>query len=557
MSLKHSLVLSFCGLLAVATAMTGFVLSARAFTAERIADVNPSGTSWPSEFTIFGGNLVFRADDGTGHEPWIWNGTDPPYPLEINPLGDSDPLGFTVFGTELVFSAHDGSGSQAAAGGLELQPSSDTCGLAARDGAAAFATEGLDVEPWAWVGAGAPRQIADINAAGSSNPHGFVVFGGRLVFSAHDGTNYHLWSWNGSDPPAEIEPEPGGWYCSLLTEAAVHAGELIFRAHDGTGDEPWAWNGSDPPRKIAEINPTGTSNPNEFTVFGGEIVFSAFDGAHDGLWAWDGVGPPGKIADIGMSPSSVAHGFTVFGGELAFRANESATSAELWAWNRANPPRKIADISPSKGSHPSPLVVLGGELVFSGRDQAGSEPWAWNGADPPRRLADINLAGNSEPCEFTVFGNDVVFDAFDGYGWALWAWNGSDPPRRIIEADLGWAVGNEFSVFGDLLVFRGDDGDTGFEPWALRASRQDLLDDLADLRNEIMAMGLEQGFAKSLVAKLAPVEPALIEERLAFAADKLDAFIGVVLGQRGNRLSAEQADALIADAQAIIVLLPG
>jgi ELWxxDGT repeat protein len=52
---------------------------------------------------------------------------------------------------------------------------------------------------------------------------------------------------------------------------------VVFSAIGASGRELWAYNG----RKVyqlADINPTGSSDPANLTVFGNELVFSANDG---------------------------------------------------------------------------------------------------------------------------------------------------------------------------------------------------------------------------------------------------------------------------------------
>jgi hypothetical protein len=82
-----------------------------------------------------------------------------------------------------------------------------------------------------------------------------------------------------------------------------------------------------------------------------------------------------------------------------------------------------------------------------------------------------------------------------------------------------------------------------------------MVEDLIDL---VTSYNLQQGIDNSLDAKLASASDALEDVNAnndAAAVNKLEAFIGEVEAQRGKRITDEQADALGADAQAIIAAL--
>src|SRR5205823_7952231 len=82
----------------------------------QVKNINSSGDSSPSGFTVFNNALYFSADDGmTGFELWKTDGTlgGTAQVMDINPLGgDSSPSVFTVFNNELYFSADDVTGCE-------------------------------------------------------------------------------------------------------------------------------------------------------------------------------------------------------------------------------------------------------------------------------------------------------------------------------------------------------------------------------------------------------------------------------------------------------------
>src|SRR5438874_11456368 len=78
----------------------------------QVKDINLSGDSFPSGFTVFNNELYFSADGGTGFELWKTNGTPGNAALvkDINPTGDSDFPAVTIIHYYLAFDAGTGSG---------------------------------------------------------------------------------------------------------------------------------------------------------------------------------------------------------------------------------------------------------------------------------------------------------------------------------------------------------------------------------------------------------------------------------------------------------------
>ena len=86
----------------------------------------------------------------------------------------------------------------------------------------------------------------------------------------------------------------------------------------------------------------------------------------------------------------------------------------------------------------------------------------------------------------------------------------------------------------------------------------DAIELLLALIDAVIDLNLQQGIENSLDAKLDAVIEALQdinENNNVAAVNTLQAFINAVEAQSGNHIPQEQADALIADAQAIIALL--
>ncbi len=131
-------------------------------TTVNVFDINPgTADSFPSGLTVFGGNLYFNADnDSFGRELWVHNPTANTTTrlTDINPgVEDTSPFGFTAFEGKLYFSARGG-----ATIGTELyvlDPATNVISLV------------LDINPGAVNG----------------SPAEFTEAGGNLYFRANGG----------------------------------------------------------------------------------------------------------------------------------------------------------------------------------------------------------------------------------------------------------------------------------------------------------------------------------------------------------------------------------
>ena len=78
---------------------------------------------------------------------------------------------------------------------------------------------------------GVASKVYDINPSGNSNPQNFVLYGGKMFFSADDGTH---------------------------------------------GDEVWSYDGASSPKLVADLDANQGSFPANFSVVGTNLYFSAY-----------------------------------------------------------------------------------------------------------------------------------------------------------------------------------------------------------------------------------------------------------------------------------------
>lgn len=243
----------------------------RAGTLTLVADIHPTGSSFPTAFAKLGNLLLYRATDGTnGSELWATDVTTDvtTMVLDINPgAANSNPQGPAVAGGKLFFVATNGTN------GFELFVSDGTPG----------GTEMLtDVNPGSASGLGALAAITPL--------------GNKVVFRATDGANGNEpWVSDGTlpgtfmlkdiGPPDSFAPFGSGLQSSA--NFFVANGAIYFAANDGInvhGNELWKTDGTIAGTVLAaDINlgsgTGGYSNPGNFCLIGNTLYFAASNGA--------------------------------------------------------------------------------------------------------------------------------------------------------------------------------------------------------------------------------------------------------------------------------------
>ena len=254
-----------------------------------VRDINAgSDTGYsPTSLTAMGGKVFFTADDGThGQELWKSDGTKGGTVLvkDVNPGSDYGyPTSLTAVGGRLFFTANDGTHGQ------ELWKS---------NGTKAGTVLVKDINPGTDY-----DSYYGVSFPASSNPSSLAAVGGKVYFSADDGTHgQELWKSNGKRRGTVLvknisrgkDKGEYGAYPSSSNPSYLAAvgGKVYFSADDGThGQELWKSNGKKGGTVLIKNIRSGRpgSSPSPVIAAGGTEFFSADDGIHGReLWKSNG-----------------------------------------------------------------------------------------------------------------------------------------------------------------------------------------------------------------------------------------------------------------------------
>ena len=386
------------------------VFSATAQTVSMVKDINPgSGSSEIKDAVALNGKLYFSAlEPQSGRELWISGGIPSNTVLKDIQVGSqsSEPAGFQLLDGTVYFKAKVPPSSQNKERMMRIQGGSSTPEV--------FAPELVTRRDSAYSN--------DISKAVNVAIGSLHTTTRTIYFSSTYGiTGQELWKWYQAE-----------W------------GNLA-----GTSSG-WSWA---PPILVKDINPTGDSDPRNFTTLNGKTYFTADNGVNGReLWVTDGT-PTGTslLKDINPgAPSSGITGFVVMGSKLYFTATTASHGAELWYTdgttagtvlvkdiNTKKASTLVSVTGPTLGSKPTGLMVWKNKLYFSADNGTnGEELWCSDGtAAGTVMLKDINATGSSSPKNFS------------GY-----IRQGQDPVTKQI-------VNQQF------LTFTANDGTTGEELW--------------------------------------------------------------------------------------------
>ncbi|HEX5041563.1 MAG TPA: hypothetical protein VFV75_01595 [Candidatus Polarisedimenticolaceae bacterium] len=525
---------------------------------EDVAPGPASGVSSASAFRVRGNVLLFAGDGGTmGVEPWRSDGTAEGTRL----MGDLNPFVGTASGRvrHLI----------AAARGVYFAANPNTV----------WHTDGM---------------VAGTHSVGTFAVESFAAAGDRLLFMGSDAARgSELWATDptGSTagPVADLLPGPqssGGYLCGSVGPRALAMGlstdGVGLWSSDGTqggtvplgsfrtayaaapgedprflalddgihGVEPWVTDGTlEGTHLVADLVPgPDTLEPYVYIRAGDATYFWSFYGGPPYLWRTDGTaGGTHPVAGFDgggpLETSLTAVGDRIFFVEMRWPTVDVPPTFGVWKADGSGASLVAVLMHP-------PVAWAGtGDLFFfvvrrEPTDPAGpSELWRSDGTAAgtsflrtfPHRIAPSFL-GQADGVVFLSAGEGS--GPFPG-PHALWRSDGTiEGTRKVQDLAAGPLV-----RFGKDLYFPGDDGVTGVELWAGRASILAGNASLAleELGEEVAGAGLPAGIATSLRAKL--------------KEHGLQAFLRALDAQDGKQVPSSKAAALRAFATEILELL--
>lgn len=235
--------------------------------------------------------------------------------------------------------------------------------------------------------------------------------------------------------------------------------------------------------RVHDVSAEAASYPENITQIGGRTFFTAWDADSENLWVTDG-SDDGLTLLVQAGSEGYLNQLTAVENLLYFVMTTQEHGSELWR-SDGTPAgtRMVIDLTPgSCNSHPASLTAFDGALYFSAVNSCIGRPGLWK-TDGTAEGAVAVLApqNGSYPANLTPWGDSLYFSAIVETEYGLWKSDGTaDGTTRVRgirlaqQANLGW-----FTVAGDLLFFRANDGEHGTEIWksdGTEAGTQNVLD---------------------------------------------------------------------------------
>jgi ELWxxDGT repeat protein len=372
-------------ILSYAIALFTFNAGAQTFTQ---IDINPEGPSYCSGFVELNGKVYMKAENifNTNSGLWVSDGTvggsqlvsDVWINLEASPLV---PLN----NSKLVFSG-------------QAEESDNTYGA----------------EPWVSDGTAAGTfMLKDINVGDEgSYPNFFTAFNGFLYFAALDtSVGIELWRTDGTTAGTvlvkDIDPNTysGVHQSSNPNNFIVFKGKLYFSASSGqSGYELFSSDGTaEGTQLFIDLSPPANydSNPKSFTIFNDKLFFVVNDYSHGyELWSTDGtVAGTSLLKDIARPGAHGPENLTELGGKMFFSVDDGINGNELWVTDgTAEGTHIVKDIylSANSGSYPENLTAAGNKLFFFASDSIhGNELWVSDGTEQGTHLVKDIIPGTN------------------------------------------------------------------------------------------------------------------------------------------------------------------
>ncbi|MEM6784040.1 MAG: SdrD B-like domain-containing protein, partial [Bacteroidota bacterium] len=400
---------------------------------EGAADSRVSGV------TVFNGEIVFQAR-GSGSDGELWRYTPGGSATLIDDLRDgpdgSLPGDFTEVGSLLYFKARDASGTDrlwqydgtTASRVLITSPTDDGVAEDQGKGAATAVYDGAfyfsgndgttDTELYRYTDLGATELVADLNpvsggSPGGSQPYGFRVVNDTLYFGATDGSFdtelYRYTPAGGGERAADVNLSGSSDPESLTG----YEGALYFSARDDSFDrELYRYTPGGGAERVAEVNPTGSAFVSGLIVYNDTLYFNADDGVNNTqLFRYTVLGGAERVSDIAGPGVVSGPDKAVYDGALYFIANNDDVAGELYRYTSSVGVELVQGGLGVSGE----FEVYDGALYFALSDPTrGRELYRYTTAGGVELVADINPDDFGNPEALTVFDGALYFTADDG-----------------------------------------------------------------------------------------------------------------------------------------------
>ncbi|GEM_PF-970987 len=431
-----------------------------------------------------GGHLVFWADDGSnaGNEPWATNGTVSGTVLldnlcRLDPATNASSLegGYVTMNGQSYFGAFES---------FRMKPSGPVWdfGLYRTDGTAKGTVElcdDLDVQ-----------KMVALNGS-------LIIDALDMISSSAYGRELFIHNGSGTVPIGTMTPGPWGmeddnpytqWYSRHVYRAhepVAAAGCAFFNSRNQyEGNELWCTDGSTLRMVTGTGNGSHSTYPVFMTVLDGVLYFVGLDVNDDSeLWSFPlndpmNSGTAGVLADVNPSGSSEPAWMTVYDGDLYFSAYTATTGRELYRYDGSSV-QLVADIAvgtASSNPHYAPdaagalvgisdygtpgrfsFTEFNGKLYFAADDGTdGMELWSFDAATNTAALVwDVNPGtGGSDPHFLTVYNGRLYFTAYTpqyGRAWYEYDPGGSTVNQSPVAAATAPSVSGltvQFSASG-------------------------------------------------------------------------------------------------------------
>ena len=462
-------------------------------TVTLVKDINPKGSSNPSNFTVMNNILYFSANDGKhGNEVWRSDGTAAGTFMLKDCYPGSGGGSFyypVVMGNKLYWASYNGFSydlwvSDGTPAGTKVFYS----GLRARwYYPLAFGnkiifrgcTKANGCEPWVTDGTKAgTKMLIDVRPGSASGSMYFpVIMGGKVYWSSGTGATYNIYVSDGTSAGTKVlySGLRYFWYHPTL-----FGNKIIFRGSSPSkGYEPWITDGTAAgTRMIADLRPgTLSSFPYNFVPYKNAVYFQAYDPTGKWFFIWK---TDGTAANTKVVTSKTRHFSSpiLAGGNIFFRGWSASLNhgSELWKTDGTDKGTvEIKDINPgSDGSFPFYLTpVLGGSrIIFSANDgKHGKELWVSDGtAWGTKMLQDIhpgplNNTQDSYPSYFADVSGLTYFQAYNQKtGTELYVSDGTTRGTRLVK-DISPGRGSGAFLYYSRMYYWRSDG--SWEPTAL------------------------------------------------------------------------------------------